>query len=234
MPITDQSSRTLVNRWAVSLDKRGEALPALKETEYSEMLILAAKTPGLLEAIKYAETKCVTNLPLGTRICGPVCKGKPSAITLQFATMTTCVKGVCQIRFGDTASAPVHSQCPRELQPLFKSIAKNYPVSGMLAPGYAARGFKALLRSNTRELNLVEKRRLAEGFPALHEVAARSAWTCIPEELMPLLHLLRRKAQAAGSCMEVLNGEVPRFEFLQSLHICQMSGKMQMPMISMP
>ena len=94
MPITDQSSRTLVNRWAVSLDKRGEALPALKETEYSEMLILAAKTPGLLEAIEYAETKCVTNLPLAARISATVCKGISPAITLQFPTMTTCVK-VC-------------------------------------------------------------------------------------------------------------------------------------------
>ena len=62
VPITNQPLRTLVNCWAASLDKRGEALPALKEAEYSEMLILASQTRGLLQAIEYAESTCVAFL----------------------------------------------------------------------------------------------------------------------------------------------------------------------------
>lgn len=139
-----------------------------------------------------------------------VCMRKKEIIDLVPVMPISCqsvgplLDGSCHVRFGDTASAPVHWQCPREMQPLVRSIAKNYPASGMLAPGYASGAFKALLRSNNRELTLVEKRRLAEGCPALHEVAARCAWNSIPEELVLLLRLLLRKARIAGSCMEVM------------------------------
>ena len=92
-------------------------------------------------------------------------------------------------RYGD--EAPVVAQCPHELQPLFRSVAKNYPASGMLDP------------SANRRLTLEEKQLLAEGFPALHEVAARSSWLRIPEKMLPLLRVLRRKSCAAASCTEV-------------------------------
>lgn len=57
VPVTDQSLRTLLNRWAASLNKQGEALPALTDAEYADMLIFARKAEGLVEALQYVKDK---------------------------------------------------------------------------------------------------------------------------------------------------------------------------------
>jgi hypothetical protein len=94
-------------------------------------------------------------------------------------------------------------QCPLELRPLFKSMAKNYPASGMLTPSYACDRFQRLIRGNNRSITAERKRILAEGFPALHEVVSSCGWTRLPSFLLEMLQGVATKAAIPGRCPEV-------------------------------
>ncbi|BDA41043.1 hypothetical protein COCOBI_01-6980 [Coccomyxa sp. Obi] len=99
--------------------------------------------------------------------------------------------------------ATVRLQCPLEMRPLFKCIAKNYQTSGMLAPAYASGALRRLIRGQDRAISGTRKRALAEGFPALHAVVSSCRWTQLPAELLPLPEVLITKACYPTQCPEV-------------------------------
>ena len=95
------------------------------------------------------------------------------------------------------------ARCPRQYRPLFKSIAKNYPASGMISPVYAAEQLGRLLHGQNRMIGVDRKQALAAGFPALHEVASECHWSVIPSAMLPVLRSLRTKARIPLQCAEV-------------------------------
>ncbi|KAK9917089.1 hypothetical protein WJX75_000796 [Coccomyxa subellipsoidea] len=117
--------------------------------------------------------------------------------------LADALRGVLERYPGDDTA---RMQCPLELRPLFKSMAKNYPASGMLTPSYACDRFQRLIRGNNRSITAERKRILAEGFPALHEVVSSCGWTRLPSFLLEMLQGVATKAAIPGRCPEV--GEV--------------------------
>lgn len=95
------------------------------------------------------------------------------------------------------------ARCPQQYRPLFESIAKNYPASGMISPVYAAEQLGRLLHGQNRMLGVDRKQALAAGFPALHEVASECQWSVIPLALLPVLRSSRTKARIPLQCAEV-------------------------------
>ncbi len=52
VPFPSQPGRTLLNRWAAALSKKGDVLAVLSADEWEDLLVHAAKLPGLADALR--------------------------------------------------------------------------------------------------------------------------------------------------------------------------------------
>jgi hypothetical protein len=92
-------------------------------------------------------------------------------------------------------------QCPLAYRPLFKAVAKNYPVCGFLSTQYAQSGeFGVLLQGR---MNLAVKKHVQESFPVLHAVVSDKQWDMIPDCFLAMVRVLAIKAAAPAAASEV-------------------------------
>lgn len=54
VPFPQQAGRTLLNRWAAAVDRKGEVLKVLAPDEFQDLHVHAAKLPGLADALDFA------------------------------------------------------------------------------------------------------------------------------------------------------------------------------------
>ena len=92
-------------------------------------------------------------------------------------------------------------QCPLAYRPLFKAVAKNYPVCGFLSTQYArSEPFRVLLQG---QITLTVKQDVQLFFPVLHAVISDKQWAEIPACFLAMVRILARKAAAPAAASEV-------------------------------
>jgi hypothetical protein len=99
----------------------------------------------------------------------------------------------------DLATAPC---CRPAFSKFFGTLAANYPTSSFLNPEYAAGdAFQRLL--DGVPVTLDDSDRMLCNFPLLHHLLAEARVQAVPEQLRPLLEVLRDAALVPTQCPEV-------------------------------
>jgi hypothetical protein len=191
-------ARQLMLRWVSDLDKHKNVLPVLLQEDSESLLRLLQRCfPELATCVEhvFAEGCVSTSSSLMFFIAVHAREVQDRRITL-LLIMSVCSNSSLWSRVS------ARLQCPLAYRPLFKAVAKNYPVCGFLSTSFAASAqFQHLLAGQA--MNLAVKQQLQESFPALHAVVSRKEWGQIPACFLSLVRVLGAKATAPARVPEV-------------------------------